>query len=248
MRVFRLVAIWVINRLPIKFKWMLFLNNSFLHNNLYIDFLKLRKELLNNCSKIIVIGANDGLSFDDLFQDINSELTEGILIEPSSRYFEQLVINIKNFPRLKAVKVALANEESLITLFQLNDSGLEKMPDWGSGLGSFSKDHLLKFGNLSDRDLEEELVEGKPFKWLVQAFDLYSVDYLQIDTEGFDSEIIKMIDFEIFSSKIIKFEIANLTKPEILDVSYILESNGYFLQKLKGDMIAYCKKVDLYFH
>ena len=61
-------------------------------------------------SKVIIIGANDGLSFDDLFEDFNPKLTKGILIEPSSRYFNKLLNNIQDFPNLKAVKVALANE------------------------------------------------------------------------------------------------------------------------------------------
>lgn len=47
---------------------------------------------------------------------------------------------------------------------------------------------------------------------LVKDHDLFGLDYLQIDTEGFDDEIIKMIDFSIIKPKLIKFELVHLSK------------------------------------
>lgn len=237
----------LINSLPVNFKWKIYFL-PFFSKRLRIDFTSSRRKILNGFSKIIVVGANDGVSFDDLLDYIHPQKTEGVFLEPSKRYFNCLEENLKKFPKLMPLNIAVSRIDSKFSLFQLNEKGLKKMPDWGKGLGSFSKDHLLKFDSIIELDLEEEKVVGKPFSWLVTEFNLNSIDYLQIDTEGFDAEIIKMIDFDIFSSKIIKFEIANLFQKEIFEVKNILEGKGYFLQKIKGDMIAYSKNVDPVFY
>jgi len=198
--------------------------------------------------KILVIGANDGLSFDDLFGSLNSSLTTGLLLEPSSKYFSQLVINASHLSNLIKLKIALSSSNSLLNLYQLNEEGLKKMPEWGRGLGSFSKEHLLKYDGVLEEDIEFELVEGRSFDSLIKQYKLFAIDYLQIDTEGFDAEIIKMIDFKTFSSKLIKFEVANLIDQEILETKEILKNQNYYLIRQGGDMIAYSKNINPNFY
>lgn len=247
MKNFKSFVLRLINSLPVDFKWKIYFLPLF-SKRLRIDFTSSRRKILNEFSKIIVIGANDGVSFDDLLDDIHPQKTEGVFLEPSKRYFKRLTENLEKFPKLKVLNIAISGVESKFSLFQLNEKGLKKMPDWGKGIGSFSKDHLLKFDKVTEFDLEEETVDGKPFSWLVKEFNLNSVDYLQIDTEGFDAEIIKMIDFDNFSTKILKFEIANLLEREIFEVKNILGEKGYFLQRIKGDMVAYSKDVNPLFY
>lgn len=246
MKFLKSIVIELINSLPRSFKWSLF-HQSFFNKRLRINFLKSRTGLFSKVSKIIVVGANDGLSFDDLFEAIHPQLTSGILLEPSSRYYKDLKNNTKNFPNLQVLQIAVNSKSSNLTLYQLNDLGLKKMPDWGRGLGSISKDHLLKYEGVLEEDIEFETVEGKEFNSIIKEYNLFSVDYLQIDTEGFDGKIIKMIDFELFSARLIKFEVANLSQEEVFEVKKVLESQGYFLVRTKGDMIAYSRNVNLFF-
>lgn len=247
MRILKSFVLKFINFLPTSLKWKIFFSFPF-RSRLRIDFSFTRKTTINRPSRIIVIGANDGVSFDDLFDDIHPQKTEGVFLEPSKRYFQSLGENLKRFPKLMPLNIAISGEESIFPLFQLNENGLQKMPDWGKGLGSFSKDHLLKFDGVTEFDIEEESVDGKPFSWIIKEFKLNSVDYLQIDTEGYDAEIIKMIDFNLFFASIIKFEITNISKDELQEVCDILSNLGYWLVRQGSDMIAYSKKVNPVFY
>ena len=240
MKLLRKLGIGFINKLPLSLKWSIY-DLPFFKRRLRVDFSKTRNSLLSKRAIILVIGANDGLSFDDLFASLNSSLTTGLLLEPSSKYFSELVINTTPLLNLKPLKVALSNSNSSLNLYQLNEKGLEKMPEWGKGLGSFSKEHLLKYDGVVEEDIESELVEGRSFDSIIQEYKLFEIDYLQIDTEGFDAEIIKMIDFKTFSAKLIKFEVANLNNQEIFESKEILKNQSYLLIRQGGDMIAYSK-------
>ena len=50
---------------------------------------------------------------------------------------------------------------------------------------------------------------------LIANNNIEGLDYLQIDTEGYDVEILKMIDFNIIMPKLIRFECSNLKKSEL---------------------------------
>lgn len=247
MNYLRRVAIIIINFLPKNLKWKLF-SFSFFGKRLRIDFLTTRSTLLSKSSIIIVIGANDGLSFDNLFQSLEPQKVSGLVIEPSTKYFDSLKKNLKDFKNIQFLKQAISSKNEQLKLFQLNDSGLNKMPDWGKGIGSFRKDHLLQYHQLNESDIEFEHVNGITFKTLLEKYLLSEIDYLQIDTEGFDAEIIKMIDFNLFYPRMIKFEIANLRVNEILDVINILKNYKFIPLKLKGDMIAYSQAVNPFFY
>ena len=63
------------------------------------------------------------------------------------------------------------------------------MNDWGS------KDDMVK---ISSKTIT--------FDKICSIHNITTIDYLQIDTEGFDTEIIKMIDFSKFKINTIRFE------------------------------------------
>jgi FkbM family methyltransferase len=247
LKLVRRIGIGFINKLPSYLKWSLY-DLSFFRRRLRIDFSKTRNSLLSKKATILVIGANDGLSFDDLFGSLNLSLTTGLLIEPSSKYFSELVLNTSNFPKLRPLNIAISSSNTSLNLYQLNEKGLNKMPEWGRGLGSFSKEHLLKYDGVLEEDIESELVEGRSFDSLIEEYKFFVIDYLQIDTEGFDAEIIKMIDFESFSSKLIKLEIDNLSDGEIVEIKEILKNQNYYLIRLGGDMISYSKNTNPSFY
>lgn len=74
---------------------------------------------------------------------------------------------------------------------------------------------------------------------LIFKNNLEGIDYLQIDAEGFDVQILKMIDFKAVSPKLIRFEYVNLTKIELVEAKDILED--YNLKKDGSDVYAYLK-------
>lgn len=247
MSLIRVVSIPIFNILPKKIKWKIY-SYSFFKKKLRIDFLQTRNKLFAGQSRILVIGANDGISFDDLFNYIDPKNVVGAVVEPSIRYFSQLQNNLKEYSKLNFLNIAISAKNEEKELFQLNQKGLNKMPDWGKGLGSFSKYNLLKFECVEENDIESILVNCISFNTLINKYSLSKVDYLQIDTEGYDAEIIKMIDFNKFSTLLMKYEICNLSDEDKVEVSDKLLKRGFFLVKLRGDMVAYSKDLDPIFN
>ncbi|MBN7812946.1 FkbM family methyltransferase [Algoriphagus sp. H41] len=235
------------NKLPGHLKWQVY-SSPFLRNRLRIDFFQTRRRLLSSASKLIIIGANDGFSFDDLFQNLNPDFVSGLVIEPSKKYFSILRQNLVKFKNVEFLNVAITHSNSYFSLYQLNEQGLGKLPDWGKGLGSLSKQNLLKFDEISEMDIEVEEVKGLTFDKIIEDYSLTNVDYLQIDTEGFDGKIIRMIDFEIFTSQLIKFEWVNLAQSELEECKLTLVNNGYHISVLGGDVVAYSRDLSIFFY
>lgn len=247
MKAIRILVIFSLNWLPKNIKWQL-LKIRFLKKRLRICFEKTRRSCLIPKGTILVIGGNDGLSFDNLFQQISSSQINGLVLEPSQKYYNLLKRNLENFPNLVLLPIALHMTGRNLPLYQLNEQGLKKMPNWGQGLGSFSKDHLLQYDCLTESDLEVEWVQTKSFMQVIEENCLKKVDYLQIDTEGFDGEIIKMIDFKCFNTRLLKFEWANLSSKEIEEIKVILKKEKFFLDFHGGDCLGYSQSVNPWFY
>ncbi|MDP3200381.1 MAG: FkbM family methyltransferase [Algoriphagus sp.] len=243
----RKVGISFINQLNKSTKRRL-LSTSFFGKKISFSLEKTRRYLFQGNTKLILIGANDGISFDDLFQKLDPTKVSGLVLEPSGKYFQLLKSNLSDFKDIGFLNFAISSSNDLITIYQLNEQGLSKLPEWGRGIGSVSKDHLLKFGNINDEDIEVLQVPGINFMYLISSYPRFAkVDYLQIDTEGYDAEIIKMIDFKRFKVDLIKIEWVNLTPFEKVEVDNILKSNGFILFLLGEDLIAASESVNLFF-
>lgn len=242
-----MISIPIFNILPKSLKWKIY-SFPFFKRKLRIDFLLTRNKLFAEQPRILVVGANDGISFDDLFDCLNPENVTGAVLEPSPRYFNELKKNLKHFKKLNFLNLAISKGNKPLLLFQLTQNGLNKLPNWGKGLGSFSKQNLLKYEGIGEKDLESIIVDAISFNSLTRNYGLSIIDYLQIDTEGYDAEIIKMIDFTNFFAHLIKYEVCNLKISDQIEVSSILEKRGYSLIKIKGDMIAYSNNINPIFY
>jgi len=193
----------------------------------------------------IQIGGNDGVSFDFLYSEVIKRDSTGLIVEPSPRYFSELSRNYENFRNVKLVNKAIYRANALIKLYEANKGGLEKMPDWGKGVGSVNKLHLTN-RNLSDNDIDEIEVEGITFMDLLECYPEYkTVNYLQIDTEGFDFEILKLIDFSKFQCDFIRYERANLSHADLLESERLLKSSGYDIVGDEHD--NFCFKSPLFY-
>jgi len=195
----------------------------------------------------IQIGGNDGVSFDDFYRKIIERQKKcGLILEPSPNYYRLLEVNYTNLPEIILLPYAIFENRGKVELFELNDKGLKNHPKWASGIGSVDINHLLKL-NVKPEEISKVVVEGITFNDLLQMNpSFYSVDYLQIDTEGYDLEVLKSIDFDVFNVKIIKFEFVNLSDLEqkqavrLLYSSYQLYRNEMDMVCLRRDMKVKC--------
>ncbi|NVJ86802.1 MAG: FkbM family methyltransferase [Algoriphagus sp.] len=181
----------------------------------------------NDEFSFIQIGGNDGVSFDFLHSEVVMRKSKGIIVEPSPKYFKELANNYKGFPNIRLIRKAIFKNNSSIELYELNDKGLKKIPNWGKGIGSINKKHLSS-KNLLDEDFDVFIVDGITFMDLVSMYpEFMEVDYLQIDTEGYDFEILKLIDFSRFKCDFIRYEKANLNEEDKNQSEDLLRKHGY---------------------
>ena len=155
----------------------------------------------------IQIGTNDG---NDLFrQKVISEKPDmTVLIEPLPFLIPQIKANYQGIENVIVVNKAIHYENNkTISLYKpcigkidgnISENGivygdgnysLLPMNDWGS------KENM--------KEIEATTIN---FNTLCNDLHIANIDYLQIDTEGFDTEIIKMIDFTKININKIRYE------------------------------------------
>lgn len=150
-------------------------------------------------------------------------------MEPSPKYFEKLKINYSKYSNIILLNKAIHPTESKFTLYEVNSTGLAKLPDWGQGIGSFDFQHLMN-KNLDTSDITKIEVDCISFNNLVLQYPAFKkIDFLQVDTEGFDGEILKSIDFSSFDTNMIKFESCHLPNGDQVKIKNLLVANGFLV-------------------
>lgn len=204
------------------------------------------KELLineyNKCESFffVQVGANDGVKFDNLYEFVTSRRCSGIVIEPISFYFKKLKDNYQKYPDIKPIRIAIHKDKKKANLYYVDPTKLKLLPEYAEGIGSFDIKHHEK-SNISDSCMISEKVECVNLMDLIKKYNISNINLLQIDAEGYDAEIIKMINFDIIRPTIIKYEHANLDAKEQHQLIKILESNKYVIFESGLDSIAFCK-------
>lgn len=178
------------------------------------------------------IGANDGLiASNTAHYDLNMGW-KGICIEPHPRAFSELLKNRQNSINLN---ICISNEDGEVD-FCLVEGYAEML----SGIEKFySFDHKKRMeAEVQNMGGKKEIVKiiSKPLKNVLIENNFNKIDYLSIDTEGSELDILKSIDFSLVDIHIISTENTSNS-----DINSFLGSKGYyFLEKICCDEI-YCK-------
>ena len=83
------------------------------------------------------------------------------------------------------------------------------------------------------------------FEDIRKKYNIKKIDFILIDTEGYDFEIIKLIDFNKSKPNIIIFEHKHLSA-SVEDYKYclsFLKNESYVFRINSGDTMAYQKKI-----
>lgn len=186
----------------------------------------------------IQVGANDGISFDTLYEIVVNRKSTGIVIEPIKEYFDELVLNYIEFENIIKENKAVHPTEKEFSIYKVKKESYCKYPDWVRGIASFNPNHHEAL-NIEKSDIFEVLVKCDHLMNIInQNVENKEVDYFQVDTEGFDYEVIKMIDFKLIKPKIIKFENVSLSAEDISSLDGLLKKQDYFIFKQGNDTVA----------
>lgn len=156
----------------------------------------------------VEIGANDGVFCDPIFDFVTRNHARGIVVEPLKDLFRKLVHNYKDHPGVVPVNAAIHATEKSMTMYRVDPVRGADLPPWVKGMGSFRKEHLTESQvvNIPTECLLIEEVVCVTLREILEKYRVAKVDLLQVDTEGYDYEIIKMIDFVRYKPNIIHFE------------------------------------------
>jgi FkbM family methyltransferase len=216
-----------------------FLKDPKLEMSLSLEFVLAHLMLRKRDVYFIQIGANDGMKDDPLQKFVKEYGWKGILVEPIPEAFEALTKNYGNNPNLKFINAAIAEEDGVRTLYSFRrDTGFQG----GTLYSSFRRDVLLRntrFIPETARQVVEVPVKCLSMASLLREAAGNAVDLLLIDTEGFDFNILKMIDFSVLLPPIIAYEHAHLSKSDMIAATELLLSQGYRLTRDNLDTIAY---------
>jgi len=196
--------------------------------------------IMNYFGKInsfVQVGAHDGEMHDPLRRFILKNNWNGILIEPQKNMLEKCQNNYQNKDKLNFENIAVHPTKSKITLYKVENPKDYSHTGWASI-------NLDRFNNTIYKDsITEELIPAMHLMKVIKNYNFCSVDLLQIDTEGFDSEVIKMFDFSSLKPALIQYEHVHLSKNEKLATLNTISSYGYYLIEKKNDTIAVRKDI-----
>ena len=166
-------------------------NNRILSDQTILNINTVLKTIFENknIQTIIQIGANDGMSFDDLNYFIKKYQSKSILVEPISEIFVQLKKNYKNFQNVFFENSAISVNEDIKYLFKVSNKFLDRYGDHISAISSFDKNHLLRHG-VSKSHIIKEKVNTLSTMDLIKKYRIEKLDLFFVDAEGYDGEIV----------------------------------------------------------
>lgn len=184
----------------------------------------------------VQFGAYDGESFDPIFAQVKASGARGLLVEPQKRAYQQLVRNYGDDGRFTFVNAAISATSGRQILYRVDDEMVRRWPNFGAcarfdrdSLAAFMKQHFKRMGIDDDplSHIEAEEVEVVTTNELLERHAIRDIDLLVIDTEGYDYEILKMMDFSRWRPTLVVFENRILSLDEQEDAGRLLASHGY---------------------
>lgn len=188
------------------------------------------------------IGANDGITGDPSARYKRRENWRGILVEPQPGAYSRLV---ENFPEDRYYKAncAIGTASGTCPLYRLGFTEAR----WANGLASFQKDTIARHfadGYIQRKAEQEEGIRIPPdanpddyitsdpvetltLEQLMQRAGNPEVNAAFIDVEGYDFEILKLLDLESEALKIVIYENKHLSADDREAATHWLAARGY---------------------
>jgi len=202
--------------------------------------------------KVVQIGANDGINNDPVHKFIKRDGWEGVLLEPQKYVFDKFLQPLyRKTGGIITVNAALDKTDGYKSVYKISVSNSR----WATGLTSFNREVLEKalnsgyIENQAKKEglkippdpselITEEKVECISPETLISRYNLDRIDWLQIDTEGYDYEIIKMFKVEKTRPRVIVYENLHLTEEQKKECRELLERNGYRFRNFGPNSLA----------
>jgi len=181
---------------------------------------------------VIIVGANNGNIEDFLTGYLDRPSVSAILVEPVRHLFRALHEKFGDYGNLRFENSAIYRRNCRKSIFRLQCA--DGLPGWVEGLGSFDRSvigsHEAEVTEVRNR-IVSELVSCITFKALVKKYDVGRINILQIDTEGYDAEVVRLIDLKECRPDIIIVEYRHMTFYQYYLLLEYFEDHNYCVRK-----------------
>ena len=193
--------------------------------------------------RFIQVGANDGEQQDPLHDAIRRFGWSGIMVEPVPFVFERLQRTSGALPGVILENVAIAADDGEAPFHHLTPAGPGgEVPAWADGLGSFSLE-VIRSHREAIPDIEQRIVTTvvptMTFDRLRATHGVDRLDVLHVDTEGYDLEILRLVDLDRLRPVVVVYEHHHLSPAERAAAHALLEVAGYDLVEYGLDTWAF---------
>jgi FkbM family methyltransferase len=237
-------------------------NNNVIFISFYRHFYKPGKDTIDGFTSlysgsrervnVVQIGANDGINNDPIHKFIKRDHWHGVLLEPQRFVFEKYLKPLyRKTEGITVLNAALDIKDGQKPIYKVAVSESR----WATGLSSFNRKVLeaavssgyiereaIKEGAIlpanKDQYITEEQVECISTETLIGRFGLERIDWLQIDTEGFDFEIIKMFNIGVTKPEVIVYENLHFKPEQQKECVDFLVKNGYLCRTFGPNTLA----------
>lgn len=160
---------------------------------------------------VVQIGTNNG---NDHVRDfcLKHKPSKIILVEPFSIHKSEIIKNYDGIDNVIIETLAItADDDKQKTLFYSTMDGPIRGPMCSYHVTSIKPEHLLKH-NYSRDTLRSFTVDSITMNELFIKHNLDTIDYVFLDIEGIDFEVLQTIDFKRFNIKNLQIEVLHLNK------------------------------------
>lgn len=176
-----------------------------------------------------------------------------ILIEPVPSYFRALQANYAHLPNVTCENLAIAGEPGERPFYRLGvDPRDHGMPEWLGQLASLRADRVTTLWD------ENEGAHGNPAEWqrfynehvvsepvrcdtlgsVLRRHAVTRVDLLVVDTEGYDYEVLKTVDWRAWHPRFVNYERTLLGQAEP-ECRRMMRQAGYRLLDWDQDTLCW---------
>lgn len=199
-----------------------------------IGWTLLRTKVQQPC--IVQVGAFDGIVSDPLHLLLQKETNyTAFLIEPQPGAFEKISTYYAEKKHIVCINKAITEKNGTFPLYLPKTETV-------SAKASLDPDHRKKF-HISEHDMKTISVEGMTVLQFKTQYGVENIDFLQIDTEGYDLKILSYFFDASYVPSIIQVESFHLSASDRKILKQKLEKNGYYFLDMEYDTYALHKSL-----
>jgi FkbM family methyltransferase len=191
----------------------------------------------------VKVGAHDGYA-EDPCADLLFGSTDwrGLLIEPVPAFAARLRERFGDQARFQIEEVAVGPEAGRAPFYFVKEEAEAAIPDlpgWYDQLSSFDRTHIEKHldGVLTPFIGTMEVLV-KPLGEILMERGIREIDFLHVDTEGYDWVVLQTIDLSSCRPSVVFVEHKHLSPNEVAQMRGLLRRHGYRVVDCGGDFFA----------